>query len=157
MLLPQRPYIPSGTLKTAVAYPAIPEAYGDNAVREALELARLELLTREIHSEDNWLQRLSGGEQQRLAVARALLGKPDWLLLDEATSSLGEKLEAEIYHMLSEVLANTTIASIGHRSTLIALHRRHIKMEPARDGIFEPIPTIRADLDRHGVRAQFSA
>jgi putative ATP-binding cassette transporter len=142
MLLPQRPYVPSGTLKTAVTYPAVAGAYGDTAVREALELARLAWLAGEIDSEDNWSQRLSGGEQQRLAISRALLDKPDWLFLDEATSALDEKLEAEIYRMLSEVLPNTTIVSIGHRSTLIALHRQHIEMEPGRAGIFEPTPTI---------------
>jgi vitamin B12/bleomycin/antimicrobial peptide transport system ATP-binding/permease protein len=116
MLLPQRPYVPSGTLKTAVAYPSVVGAYSDN-VREALELARLAPLACEIDSEYNWPQRLSGGEQQRLAIARAILDKPDWLFLDEATSALDEKLEAEIYRMLSEVLPNTTIVSIGHRST----------------------------------------
>ena len=144
MLLPQRPYVPSGTLKTAVAYPSIAEAYHDEAVREALELARLGSLAGEIDGEDNWPQRLSGGEQQRLAIARAILDKPDWLFLDEATSALDEKLEAEIYRMLSEVLPNTTIVSIGHRSTLIALHRRHIEMEPSRDGVFEPTPAMEA-------------
>ena len=142
MLLPQRPYVPSGTLKTAVAYPSVAGAYGDKAVREALELAHLAPLACEIDSEDNWPQRLSGGEQQRLAIARAILDKPDWLFLDEATSALDEKLEAEIYRMLSEVLPNTTIVSIGHRSTLIALHRRHIEMEPGQGGIFEPTPTM---------------
>jgi putative ATP-binding cassette transporter len=142
MLLPQRPYVPSGTLRTAVAYPSVAGAYGNKAVREALELARLAPLACEIDSEDNWPQRLSGGEQQRLAIARAILGRPDWLFLDEATSALDEKLEAEIYRMLSEVLPNTTIVSIGHRSTLIALHRRHIEMEPGQDGIFEPTPTM---------------
>jgi len=142
MLLPQRPYVPSGTLRTAVAYPSVAGAYSDKAVREALELARLAPLACEIDSEDNWPQRLSGGEQQRLAIARAILGRPDWLFLDEATSALDEKLEAEIYRMLSEVLPNTTIVSIGHRSTLIALHRRHIEMEPGQDGIFEPTPTM---------------
>ena len=142
MLLPQRPYVPSGTLKTAVAYPSVVGAYSDKAVREALELARLAPLACEIDSEYNWPQRLSGGEQQRLAIARAILDKPDWLFLDEATSALDEKLEAEIYRMLSEVLPNTTIVSIGHRSTLIALHRRHIEMEPGQDGIFEPTPTM---------------
>jgi len=142
MLLPQRPYVPSGTLRTAVAYPSVAGAYSDKAVREALELARLAPLACEIDSEDNWPQRLSGGEQQRLAIARAILGRPDWLFLDEATSALDEKLEEEIYRMLSEVLPNTTIVSIGHRSTLIALHRRHIEMEPGQDGIFEPTPTM---------------
>jgi putative ATP-binding cassette transporter len=142
MLLPQRPYIPSGTLKTAVAYPSVTGAYSDEAVRYALELARLAALVCEIDREDNWPQRLSGGEQQRVAIARAILEKPDWLFLDEATSALDEALEAEIYDVLSEVLPNTTIVSIGHRSTLMALHRRHIKMEPGQDGTFEPAPKL---------------
>jgi vitamin B12/bleomycin/antimicrobial peptide transport system ATP-binding/permease protein len=145
--LPQRPYVPSGTLKTAVVYPSVVGAYGDQAVRQALELARLAPLACEIDSEDNWPQRLSGGEQQRLAIARAILDKPDWLFLDEATSALDEKLEAEIYRMLTEVVPNTTIVSIGHRSTLIALHRRHIEMEPGQAGIFEPRPKLRTTAD----------
>jgi putative ATP-binding cassette transporter len=142
MLLPQRPYVPSGTLKTAVAYPSVAGTYSDEAVREALELARLASLACEIDSEDNWPQRLSGGEQQRLAIARAILDKPDWLFLDEATSALDEKLESEIYRMLSKVLPNTTIVSIGHRSTLIALHRRQIEMQPGQGGVFKPTPTV---------------
>jgi putative ATP-binding cassette transporter len=146
MLLPQRPYVPSGTLKTAVAYPSVPGAYGDKAVRETLRLARLSSLEDEIDSEDNWPQRLSGGEQQRLAIARVILDKPDWLFLDEATSALDEELEAEIYRTLLEVLPNTTIVSIGHRSTLIALHRRHIEMVPREGGIFEPRETIRGEI-----------
>ena len=142
MLLPQRPYIPSGTLKTAVTYPSVAGAYSDEAVRQALTLARLAPLACEINAEANWPQRLSGGEQQRLAMARAILDRPDWLFLDEATSALDERLEAEIYGMLGEVLPNTTIVSIGHRSTLIALHRRYIEMESGLDGIFEPTPTM---------------
>src|SRR5205814_10450399 len=124
------------------AYPAGADAYGDEAVREALELACLASLACEVDGEGNWPQRLSGGEQQRLAIARAFLDKPDWLFLDEATSALDEKLEAEIYRMLSEVLPNTTIVSIVHRSTLIALHRRHIEMQPGQGGIFQPTPTL---------------
>jgi putative ATP-binding cassette transporter len=143
MLLPQRPYVPSGTLQTAVVYPSVAGAYSSSAMREALELAHLGSLAHEIDREDNWPQRLSGGEQQRLAIARAMLNKPDWLFLDEATSALDEKLEEEIYRTLSEVLPNTTIVSIGHRSTLTALHRRHIEMVPSQGGIFEPIPTVR--------------
>jgi vitamin B12/bleomycin/antimicrobial peptide transport system ATP-binding/permease protein len=137
MLLPQRPYVPSGTLKTAVSYPSVAGAYGDKAVREALELARLASLACEIDNENSWPQRLSGGEQQRLAIARVILAKPDWLFLDEATSALDEKLEGEIYRMLSEILPNMTIVSIGHRSTLIALHRRHIEMEAGEGDVFK--------------------
>lgn len=80
--------------------------------------------------------------QAAVAIARAILDKPDWLLLDKATPALDEELEAEIYRILSEVLPNTTIVSIGHRSTLIALHGRHIEMEPGQGGIFEPTPAI---------------
>jgi len=133
-------------LKTAAAYPSVAGTYSDEAVREALRLARLSSLGSEIDGEDNWPQRLSGGEQQRLAIARVVLDKPDWLFLDEATSALDEELEAEIYRMLIEVLPNTTIVSIGHRSTLIALHRRHLEMVPRAGGTFEPIATIKAEI-----------
>jgi putative ATP-binding cassette transporter len=143
LLLPQRPYIPSGTLMTAVAYPSVAGTYDGTAVRGTLELVHLASLAREIDSEDNWPQRLSGGEQQRLAIARAILDKPDWLFLDEATSALDEELEAEIYRILSEVLPSTTIVSIGHRSTLIGLHRRHIEMKLGQMGMFEPTPRMR--------------
>jgi putative ATP-binding cassette transporter len=142
MLLPQRPYLPSGTLKTAATYPSVAGAYSDEAVRDALAFARLSSLANEIDREDNWPQRLSGGEQQRLAIARAMLDKPDWLFLDEATSALDEELEADIYRVLIEVLPNTTMISIGHRSTLTAFHRRHVEMLPRQDGLFEARLTI---------------
>jgi putative ATP-binding cassette transporter len=140
MLLPQRPYVPSGSLKTAATYPSIADAHGDEDVHRALILAQLAPLIGEIHSEDIWTQRLSGGEQQRLAITRALLNRPDWLFLDEATSALDEDMQAEMYRMLYQQLPETTIVSIGHRGTLIALHRQHLKMEARPDGIFVPTP-----------------
>jgi putative ATP-binding cassette transporter len=140
MLLPQRPYVPSGTLKTAATYPSIAGAASDEVVRQALILAQLAPLTGEIDKEDLWAQRLSGGEQQRLAITRALLDRPDWLFLDEATSALDEDMQREIYRMLRRELPHTTIVSIGHRGTLIALHRRHLRMERGSDGIFVPTP-----------------
>lgn len=140
LLLPQRPYVPTGTLKTAATYPATADTYSDEEVRAALKLARLAPFAYRIDEEENWGQRLSGGEQQRLAIARALLDKPDWLFLDEATSALDEKLEAEIYAMLREQLPNTSIISIGHRSTLISMHDSRIEMQPAPDGAFVPAP-----------------
>ena len=80
-----------------------------------------------------WSQRLSSGEQQRVALARALLFKPDWLFLDESTSAVEEKLEAELYAVLAQRLPQTTIISIGHRSSLVGLHRRHLEMTPEDD------------------------
>jgi putative ATP-binding cassette transporter len=138
LLLPQRPYIPQGTLRSAIAYPAGEDAYGDDAIREALARVKLSHLQGELDREDQWQQRLSGGEQQRLAFARALLSKPDWLFLDEATASLDEPLEADIYAALRKALPKTTIVSIGHRSTLTEMHDRQIVMTPDPDGVFTP-------------------
>ena len=138
MLLPQRPYVASGTLKRAASYPAVEDAYSDEEVRQALVHARLEKFADRLHDEDVWGQRLSGGEQQRLSIAHALLAKPDWLFLDEATSALDEKLEAEVYAMLEEQLPKTTIVSIGHRSALKAMHERRAELEPGQDGHFAP-------------------
>ncbi len=133
MVVPQKPYIPIATLRAAVTYPAEPGAYGDDAIRKALSDARLGSLVDQLDREDVWSQRLSGGEQQRIALARALLMGPDWLFLDESTSALDEKLEAEMYTALAEHLPRTTVVSIGHRSTLAAFHRRRLDMTPEGD------------------------
>lgn len=138
LVLPQRPYLPNGTLRAAVSYPSEPGAYSDDEIRAALEAARLPQFVDRLDDTDMWSQRMSGGEQQRLAVARALLAKPDWLLLDEATAALDEKLEGEIYRAIAEKLPKTTVISIGHRSTLMDLHKRHLNMEPAADGTYSP-------------------
>jgi putative ATP-binding cassette transporter len=138
LLLPQKPYIPMGTLRAAVSYPGLETTFDDGAIREALTAVRLGPLVDQLDADEAWSQRLSGGEQQRLAVARALLAQPDWLFLDEATASLDEPLEAEIYGLLAERLPSTTVVSIGHRSTLVAMHDRHVAMSARDDGMFEP-------------------
>jgi putative ATP-binding cassette transporter len=133
MVVPQKPYIPIASLRVAVAYPAEPAVYGDEAIRKALEDVRLGALAGQLDREDVWSQRLSGGEQQRVALARALLMRPDWLFLDESSSALDEKMEAEMYTLLAQRLPATTIISIGHRSTLAAFHHRHLGMTPEGD------------------------
>jgi vitamin B12/bleomycin/antimicrobial peptide transport system ATP-binding/permease protein len=133
MVLPAKPYIPIGTLRSAVTYPAVPGTYGDDDIRSALVDARLSGLVGELDREEVWSQRLSSGEQQRVALARALLKRPDWLLLDESTSALEEPLEAELYSVLAKRLPKTTIVSIGHRSTLAALHKRQLEMSAEGD------------------------
>ena len=138
LLLPQKPYIPLGTLRGAVVYPNTTDQFPDAAIREALVAAQLPQLADRLDEEDAWDQRLSGGEQQRLAIARAVLAKPQWLFLDESTAALDEESEATIYRMLRETLPGTTIVSIGHRSTLHALHQSRIDMRAANDGRFEP-------------------
>jgi len=144
MLLPQRPYIPIGSLASAVSYPSEASAYTQDQMKTALEASRLAQFQDRLSEENNWSHRLSGGEQQRIAIARALLACPDWLFLDEATSALDEKLEAEIYAMLAERLPNTTIVSISHRSTLEAFHARRLAMEPIGGGVFSPLEKVQA-------------
>jgi putative ATP-binding cassette transporter len=129
LLLPQKPYLPIGPLRDAAAYPAEPEKYGDAAIKAALLDAHLPHLAERLDESDNWGQRLSGGEQQRLAIARALLARPEWLLLDEATASLDEETEAAIYKILAERLPQTTLVSIGHRSTLSAWHEARATLQ----------------------------
>lgn len=142
MLLPQKPYIPIGTLRAAVTYPETTDHYGDAAIVDALSVAKLSHLVYELDSEEYWSQRLSGGEQQRLAIARAILAKPDWLFLDEATTAMDEPMESEIYKVLAEKLAGTTIISIGHRSSLTQFHKRHLEMLPVGAGLFTPAEKV---------------
>ena len=136
MLIPQKPYIPFGTLRAAVAYPGLDEHYEDADIRSALDAVGLQHLDAKLDTVDNWAHHLSGGEQQRVSLARALLAKPDWLLLDEATASLDEPMEATVYGILSERLPTTTIISIGHRSTLIGMHDRQAYMDREASGLF---------------------
>ncbi|MEH3120076.1 MAG: ABC transporter ATP-binding protein/permease [Methylorubrum populi] len=138
LVLPQRPYIPLGSLRGAVAYPHTVDRFSDEAIREALRAAQLPHLAENLDEVDSWDRRLSGGEQQRLAIARAILAKPDWLFLDESTAALDEETEAEIYRMLRATMPGTTLVSIGHRSTLHRHHDRRVEMKPAGEGRFEP-------------------
>ena len=137
MLLPQRPYIPIGSLRDAIAYPSPGAAFSDDALRGVLAKVGLAALAARLDDEDNWQMRLSGGEQQRLAVARALLAAPDWLFLDESTASLDEESEAELYRVIAETLPKATIVSIGHRSTLAAFHKRRIAFAARPKGAAE--------------------
>ena len=133
MVVPPKPYIPISTLRAAVTYPSVPGTYSDDDIRKALVDAHLGDLANQLDREEMWSQRLSSGEQQRLALARALLTRPDWLFLDESTSAVDEKLEAELYAVLALRLPKTTIMSIGHRSAVVGLHQRHLEMCPKHD------------------------
>jgi putative ATP-binding cassette transporter len=131
LFLPQRPYIPLGSLRHAVAYPAAATAYDTTRVIEALSDVGLDSLIPRLDEVEHWSQILSGGEQQRLAMARALLTRPDWLFLDEATASLDPFAEREIYAAVARRLPATTIVSISHRPAVDALHDRMLTFERA--------------------------
>jgi putative ATP-binding cassette transporter len=132
MMLPQKSYIADGTLKEAVTYPRPPDAVDDEACRRALEQVELGHLVDRLHEPHRWGHLLSGGEQQKLAFARALLYRPDILFMDEATSALDEAAEARLYTMLCEALPGCTLVSVAHRRTLERFHDRRIEISPAR-------------------------
>lgn len=132
LFLPQRPYLPLGTLKRAVCYPEDAAGIADADAAAALEAAELPHLVPRLQDVDAWAQRLSGGEQQRLALARALLLKPDWLFLDEATANLDPEAEERIYARLKAALPGTAIVSIAHRPTVARFHDRTLRIEAGR-------------------------
>ena len=132
MTLPQRPYLPIGTLAAAISYPAVGGTYDAARIRETLNAVGLPALADRLDEDAHWDRMLSLGEQQRIGIARAILHAPDYLLLDEATASLDEPGEAALYALLHQRLPNATIVSIGHRSTLAAFHKRGLTL--AREG-----------------------
>jgi putative ATP-binding cassette transporter len=134
LFLPQRPYLPIGVLRDVVAYPMAGSGVGDATLREALELVGLNELAARLDESAHWALRLSPGEQQRIAFARALIQKPEWLFLDEATSAVDEASEARLYRLLRERLPDTAVFSVGHRATLHSFHARRLVIQLAGNG-----------------------
>lgn len=129
LFLPQKAYLPIGTLKNAIAYPAQADAVSDAEVTEALVAVGLGALQGDLARDENWGQVLSGGEQQRVAFARALINRPEWLFLDEASAALPEQAQAEMYSLMRERLPQTTLVSIGHRESLAQFHQRRLRWQ----------------------------
>jgi putative ATP-binding cassette transporter len=126
LFLPQKPYLPIGSLRAAVAYPSTPDAFSDDVLRARLRDCRLEHLVDRLDETDHWERRLSPGEQQRVAFARALLHRPVWLFMDEASSALDSDMEGQLYALLERELPETTWISIGHRAAIERFHRRRL-------------------------------
>ena len=122
LFLPQRPYLPLGTLADAIAYPRAAAELSRERLGEALHAVGLGHLVAQLDEDGHWAQRLSIGEQQRLAFARVLLVRPEIVFLDEATSALDEAAEMSLYRMLREASWRPTIVSVGHHGTLKRFH-----------------------------------
>ena len=133
-MLPQKPYLPIGTLRDVVSYPMPAGGVDDATLRETLDAVGLPELAGRLDEAAHWALQLSPGEQQRIAFARAFVQKPDWLFLDEATSAVDEPTEARLYQLVRERLATTTVFSVGHRSTLHSFHARQFVVRPDGNG-----------------------
>ena len=133
-LLPQRPYIPTGTLRRAVAYPGAAEDWEPEQIKDILDKVGLAHLKDKLEEDAPWDQTLSGGEKQRLTIARVLLHRPDIIVLDEATSALDPKSQDELMKLLSEAMEGLTIISVGHRPELEQFHSRKNVLERRSGG-----------------------
>jgi putative ATP-binding cassette transporter len=134
MFMPQRSYLPLGTLRAALAYPAPLKNFAKPAVRAALERCGLEHLFGRLDEIERWDRVLSVGEQQRVAFARLLLHKPGWVFMDEATSALDEKTQASMMSLFEDELAGSTLISIAHRPGLDAFHDRTLTLVRSATG-----------------------
>ena len=155
MFIPQRPYFPNGPLRDALAYPEAPARYSDAELRQALTDALLPQMAEQLDQADAWSQKLSGGEQQRLAIARVLLKKPTWVFADEATSALDEASENKIYKRLLALVqsAQGAIISIAHRPTVATFHNQHWTLEKLPEGASAGYRLKAQSADQPAVRA----
>ena len=133
-MLPQKPYVPQGTLRRAAAYPAAAEDWTVGQIGAALDKVGLAHLKDKIEEDGPWDQTLSGGEKQRLAFARLFLHNPDIIVLDEATSALDEKSQDKMMELVTRELPKATVVSVGHRAELEAFHSRKIVLERRKGG-----------------------
>jgi len=128
MFLPQKSYVPTGSLKDALCYPQSSEAVDDAQCRQALVDCRLPHLADRLHEISRWGPRLSGGEQQRLAIVRAIIAKPDFLFMDEATSALDPATESALYRLIADRLPKAALVSVAHHVSLEGFHDHVIEL-----------------------------
>ena len=132
MFIAQRPYLPEGPLRDALAYPDAADRYSDAQLRQALQDALLPGLVDALDTHAVWASTLSGGEQQRLAVARVLLKRPAWVFADEASSALDKAAEAHLYQQLVQLAQaeGGALVSVAHRDSVRAFHTTRWVLDP---------------------------
>lgn len=132
MYLPQRSYMPLGTLREALLFPDNISHLPDSELIQLLHHCDLPLLTKELHHVTRWSEHLSPGELQRIAFVRVLIHAPDWIFLDESTSALDLRHEQQLYELLKKQLPHCSIVSVGHRPSLEKYHDKIIELEAYR-------------------------
>jgi putative ATP-binding cassette transporter len=158
-VMPQRPYVPLGTLRRAVTYPLSPEAVDDEAVRRSIEDVGLAHFLDMLDADESWDQVLSGGEKQRLGFARMLIQRPTMIVMDEATAALDPSSQDQLMRLVVERLPGSTLVSVAHRVELEAFHTRKIVLEYRNDGArlvgdepLHPPITVAASKSRDHIR-----
>ncbi len=134
LFVPERPYIPQGSLRAALSFPAPEGTFSDEQIVEMLLLLGLRNFERRLDAVESWDQALSDNEKQRVALVRVLLHEPEWLFLDKATSALDEEAERRVYELLAERLPNTTVITAAHRPSVIGYHARRWTITPSETG-----------------------
>ena len=143
MFLPQKPYLPVSSLREALVYPNQSDFADDERLKDTMEKCLLGKFTDSLDQVEDWARILSGGEQQRLSIVRAILSAPDWLFLDESTSALDPKTEGLIYAAIKKELPDTTIVSIAHRESLKQYHDKELHIDPGSKSIkIQPVTEV---------------
>lgn len=134
LFVPERPYLPQGSLRGALCFPAPEGTFSDEKLSEAMQLLGLRHLERRLDQIESWDQILSDNEKQRVALARVLLHEPEWLFLDKATSALDEPTEQRVYELLAERLPLTTVITAANRPAVVGYHARRWTIAPSESG-----------------------
>jgi putative ATP-binding cassette transporter len=134
MFLPQKPYLPLGTLREALCYPSAPNLFAEQEIRSALDVTGLGEYVTDLDRVERWDQQLSLGQQQRVAFGRLILHRPAWIFLDEATSALDRDSQHSIMTLLETHLPDSAVLSIAHRRELEAFHHRTLQLVVSQEG-----------------------
>src|SRR5262245_34827348 len=132
--MPQKPYVPLGTLRRAAAYPLSPDHVDDALLRQTLEEVGLGHLRDRLDEEATWEHVLSSGEKQRLGFARVLIQHPATIVMDESTAALDPLAQEQLMRLVMERLPDATVISVGHRAELEAFHTRKLVLEHRPEG-----------------------